>query len=85
LALTFQTPSRAKSQDEAIILARPGLAYLGLAWPGSRPEAGPSTSLASGNREFPFFTFVSFFVLFSSFFLSLDNSKGSQKKPEQSF
>ena len=28
-------------------LARPGPAYLGLAWPGSRPQAGPCTPLPS--------------------------------------
>jgi hypothetical protein len=26
-------------------MAQPGLAYLGLAWPGSQPEAGPGTAL----------------------------------------
>ena len=26
-------------------MARPGLAYLGPAWPGSRPQAGPCTAL----------------------------------------
>src|SRR5271168_4266507 len=36
-------PSQKPSQ--AVSLARLGPAYFGSAWPGSRPEAGPSTAL----------------------------------------
>ena len=32
-------------------MARPGLAYLGPAWPGSQPEAGPSTPLCPTHCE----------------------------------
>jgi hypothetical protein len=33
-------------------LAQLSLAYLGLAWPGSWPQAGPSTSLLSAGSEY---------------------------------
>ena len=36
---------KSASRHEAVNMARPGLAYLGLAWPGSRPQAGPCTAL----------------------------------------
>ena len=45
LALAFQERKPGQSRHEAVITARPGLAYFGLAWPGSRPQAGPSTAL----------------------------------------
>ena len=32
-------------------MAWPGLAYLGLAWPGLRPEAGPCTALVRERFE----------------------------------
>jgi hypothetical protein len=32
-------------------MARLGSAYLGLAWPGSRPEAGPGTALGKVQGE----------------------------------
>ncbi len=34
-----------QSRPQAVTLAWPGPAYLGLAWPGSRPEAGPRRTL----------------------------------------
>jgi hypothetical protein len=46
LALAFQGWRPGQSHHEAIIRARLGLAYLGLAWLGSRPQAGPGTALA---------------------------------------
>jgi hypothetical protein len=45
LALAFQNCRPGQSRQKAVILAWLGLAYFGLAWPGSRPEAGPSTAL----------------------------------------
>ena len=45
LALAFQEGKPGQSRHEAVKMARPGLAYLGLAWPGSRPQAGPCTAL----------------------------------------
>jgi hypothetical protein len=45
LALAWLNCRPGQKPKKAIILARPGLAYFGLAWPGSRPEAGPSTPL----------------------------------------
>ena len=36
---------KSASRHEAVNMARPGLAYLGSAWPGSRPQAGPCTAL----------------------------------------
>ena len=45
LALALQDSRPGQSPQEATILARLGLAYLGLAWPSSQPEAGPCTSL----------------------------------------
>ena len=45
LALAFQNPRPGQSRHEAVITARLGLAYLGLAWLGSRPQAGPGTAL----------------------------------------
>ena len=48
LALAFQDARPGQSPHEAVInnLARLGSAYLGPAWPGSRPQAGPCTSLS---------------------------------------
>jgi hypothetical protein len=60
LALAFQYPRPGQSHHEAILMARLGLAYLGLAWPSSWPQAGPSTPLS--------LTWVSFF----SYVLSYD-------------
>ena len=45
LALAFQECEPGQSRHEAVNTARPGLAYLGPAWPGSRPQAGPCTAL----------------------------------------
>ena len=45
LALTFQECKPGQSCDEAVNMAQPGLAYLGLALPGLRPQAGPCTAL----------------------------------------
>ena len=45
LALAFQNPRPGQSHHEAVFTARLGLAYLGLAWPGSRPQAGPGKAL----------------------------------------
>jgi hypothetical protein len=45
LALAFKTLGQAKAVIKPSTMARLGLAYLGLAWPGSRPQAGPSTPL----------------------------------------
>ena len=45
LALAFQECKPGQSHHEAVIKAWLGLAYLGLAWPGSRPQAGPCTAL----------------------------------------
>ena len=45
LALAFQERKPGQSRHEAVNMARPGLAYLGSAWPGSRPQAGPCTAL----------------------------------------
>ena len=47
LALALQNSRPGQSPQEATILAQLGLAYLGLAWPGSQPEARPCTSLIS--------------------------------------
>jgi hypothetical protein len=44
-ALAFQILSWAKAVTGLSPLARLGLAYFGLAWLGSQPEAGPSTAL----------------------------------------
>jgi len=41
----FSNPKPGQSHHEATFTARLGLAYLGLAWPGSWPQAGPGTSL----------------------------------------
>jgi hypothetical protein len=41
LALAFQQGEPGQSQHEADITARLGLAYSGLAWPGSRLKARP--------------------------------------------
>ena len=49
--LACQNHRPGQSRQEAVILARLGSAYLGLAWPGSRPEAGPSTSLEKTERK----------------------------------
>ena len=45
LALAFQNPKPGQSCHKAIITAQLGLAYLGLAWLGSWPQAGPGTAL----------------------------------------
>ena len=45
LALAFQECKPGQSCDEAVNMAWPGLAYLGLAWPGLWPQAGPYTAL----------------------------------------
>jgi hypothetical protein len=45
LGFGFSNPKPGQSHHEAIFTARLGLAYLGLAWPGSWPQAGPGTSL----------------------------------------
>ena len=45
LALAFFKKKPSQSQHEAVNTARPGLAYLGPAWLGLRPQAGPGTSL----------------------------------------
>ena len=45
LALAFRLSGQAKSRYRPLLLARLGPAYLGWAWPGSRPKAGPSTPL----------------------------------------
>ena len=45
LALAFQNPKLGQSHYEAVFAAQLGLAYLGLAWPGSRPQARPGTAL----------------------------------------
>ena len=45
LALAFEILSRAKAVVGLALMARLGLAYLGLAWLGSQPEAGPGTAL----------------------------------------
>ena len=45
LALASHNPRPGQSRQKAVILARLGPAYVGLAWPGSRPEAGPGTAL----------------------------------------
>ena len=45
LALAFETSSRAKANIGPSPMARLGLAYLGLAWPGPWPEARPGTAL----------------------------------------
>jgi hypothetical protein len=47
LALAFQTHKLSQSHDEATTLAWLGLAYLGPAWLGLWPEAGPCTALPS--------------------------------------
>ena len=44
-ALAFQNTRPGQSHHKAIILAWLSLAYLGLAWPGSRPQARPCTAL----------------------------------------
>src|ERR1700678_2696495 len=44
-ALAFCCSGRAKSHRRPSPLARLGPAYFGSAWPGSWPEAGPSTAL----------------------------------------
>jgi hypothetical protein len=48
LALAFQNLKPGQSHYEAPSTARHGLAYLGPAWPGSRPQAGPCTALIAG-------------------------------------
>ena len=48
--LAYQNHRPGQSRHKAVTLARPGPAYLGSAWPGSRPEAGPSTPLSSSFR-----------------------------------
>jgi hypothetical protein len=45
LALAFEILSRAKAVVGPSLMARLGLAYLGPAWLGPRPEAGPGTAL----------------------------------------
>ena len=58
LALAFQERKLSQSRDEAVNMAQPGLAYLDLAWPGLRPQAGPCTALdsvASSSMFLPFF------------------------------
>jgi hypothetical protein len=45
LGFGFSNAKPGQSHHEAIFTARLGLAYLGLAWPGSWPQAGPGTSL----------------------------------------
>ena len=45
LALAFRESKPSQSCQEAVIAARLGLAYLGLAWPGLWPQAGPCTAL----------------------------------------
>jgi hypothetical protein len=52
LALAFQNPRPGHSRHEAVNLAWLGLAYLGPAWLGSWPQAGPGTALlGSGGSE----------------------------------
>ena len=45
-ALAFQNTRPGQSHHKAVILAWLSLAYLGLAWPGSRPQARPCTALS---------------------------------------
>ena len=45
--LAFQDLRPGQSRQKAVTMAWLGLAYLGLAWPSSRPQAGPSTPLPS--------------------------------------
>ena len=52
LALAFQEGKPGQSHHEAVKMARPGPAYLGLAWPGSRPQAGPCTALTLQDHQF---------------------------------
>jgi hypothetical protein len=47
LALAFQKCKPGQSRHEAVKKARLGPAYLGSAWPGSRPQAGPCTALVA--------------------------------------
>ena len=47
LALAFQECKPGQSRHEAVKMARLGPAYLGPAWPGSRPQAGPCTALVA--------------------------------------
>ena len=53
--MAFQTCKPGQSHYEAIITAWLGLAYLGPAWLGSWPEAGPSTALLMSDMhtEYP--------------------------------
>ena len=43
--MAFQNTRPGQSHHKAVILAWLSLAYLGLAWPGSRPQARPCTAL----------------------------------------
>ena len=47
LALAFQKCKPGQSRHEAVNTARLGLAYLGSAWPGLWPQAGPCTALCT--------------------------------------
>jgi hypothetical protein len=58
LGFGFSNPKPGQSHHEAIFMARLGLAYLGLAWPGSWPQAGPGTSLVSS----PWYVFFSLII-----------------------
>ena len=47
VTLAFQNIRPGQSHHKAVILAWLSLAYLGLAWPGSRPQARPCTALGA--------------------------------------
>ena len=51
LALAFQESKLSQSRHEAVIAAWLVPAYLGLAWPGLRPQAGPCTVLVRAKSE----------------------------------
>ena len=53
LALAFSYLRPGQSRDQAMTLAWLGPAYLGLAWLGFWPEAGPCTSLDGGQIPWP--------------------------------
>ena len=51
-ALAFQNTRPGQSHHKAVILAWLSLAYLGLAWPGSQPQARPCTALLASLRMY---------------------------------
>ena len=53
-ALAFRNPRPGQKPSQAMTLAQLGQAYLGLAWPGCQPQAGPGTALSVTLSRFLF-------------------------------